>query len=105
MPPYRRLRTLFLVFVLASGGMACGETTPPELTSQQKALIEQARLENKELEFKVVNDGLLIRPVQKSCEGWKEQFDKALESSEADEIDQEWIEAPLSDDADRNWEW
>ena len=36
-----------------------------------KAVIEQAQLENKELEFQVIDDGLLIHPITKSREGWK----------------------------------
>ena len=29
-----------------------------------KAIIEQAQLENKELEFKIIDDGLLIHPIK-----------------------------------------
>ncbi len=68
-----------------------------------KALIEQARLEDKQLEFKIVDDGLLIQPVKKNRAGWKEQFDQALTSREAGETDQEWLDAPLVDEGD--WEW
>jgi antitoxin MazE len=68
-----------------------------------KAVIEQARLEDKQLEFKVVDDGLLIQPVRRNREGWKEQFDKALQSRESDEVDVEWLAAPLLDEDD--WEW
>jgi len=55
-----------------------------------KAVIEQARLEDKQLEFKIIDDGLLIHPVKKNREGWKEQFDKAIKSQESSEADQEW---------------
>lgn len=68
-----------------------------------KVIIEQAQLEDKELEFKVTDDGLLIQPVKKQREGWKEQFDKALSSQKASKADQEWLEAPLVDEED--WEW
>jgi len=68
-----------------------------------KAIIEQARLEDKDLRFKVTNDGLLIQSVKKPREGWKEQFDKALASREAGEVDQEWLDASLADDGE--WEW
>ncbi len=68
-----------------------------------KVIIEQAQLENKELEFKVTDDGLLIQPVKKQREGWKEQFDKALLSQKVSKIDQEWLEASLVDEED--WEW
>jgi hypothetical protein len=36
-------------------------------------------------------------------EGWKEEFDKALKTRESGEADQEWLDAPLMDEAD--WEW
>jgi antitoxin MazE len=68
-----------------------------------KVIIEQAQLEDKNLEFKVIDDGLLIKPVKKHREGWKEQFDKALQSQRLSKADQEWLEAPLADEAD--WEW
>jgi len=68
-----------------------------------KALIKQARLEDKQLEFKIIDDGLLIQPVKKNREGWKEQFDKALKSQESGESDQEWLDAPLVEEKD--WEW
>ena len=68
-----------------------------------KSLIEQAQLEDKELKFKIIDDGLLIKPVKKPREGWKEQFDKALLSQEIEQSDQEWLDASLSNDED--WEW
>ncbi|MEZ4551087.1 MAG: AbrB/MazE/SpoVT family DNA-binding domain-containing protein [Desulfobacterales bacterium] len=68
-----------------------------------KAIIEQARLTDKQLEFKIIDDGLLIQPVKKIREGWKEQFDHALNSRESDKADQEWLDAPLVDETD--WEW
>ncbi len=68
-----------------------------------KAIIEQAQLEDKELRFKVIEDGLLIQPLKKPRDGWKEAFDKALQFRESGEKDQEWLDAPLSSDED--WEW
>ena len=68
-----------------------------------KAIIEQAHLEDKELKFKVTDDGLLIQPVKKNRDGWKEQFDKALLSQVPNNEDKEWLEAPLADEGD--WEW
>jgi antitoxin MazE len=68
-----------------------------------KAIIEQAQLDEKELTFKVIEKGLLIQPVKKPREGWKEQFESALHSQESDGIDNEWLDAPLVDDED--WEW
>lgn len=68
-----------------------------------KTIIEQAQLEDKELQFKVVADGLLIQPVRKSRDGWKEQIDKALQSQSPSQTEQEWVDAPLIDEGD--WEW
>jgi len=68
-----------------------------------KAIIEQAQLENKELVFKISDDGLLIQPLQKPRKGWKKEFDKISKMEETDPIDQEWLDAPLTDDED--WEW
>ncbi|RZB30674.1 MAG: antitoxin MazE [Desulfobacteraceae bacterium Eth-SRB1] len=68
-----------------------------------KAIIEQAQLEGKKLAFKINDDGLLIQPLQKPRQGWKKEFDKVLKTKEADQIDQEWIDAPLTDYKD--WEW
>ncbi len=68
-----------------------------------KAIIEQAKLDDTELEFKVMDDGLLIKPVKKPRQGWKEQFDQSLQIQGINESDQEWLDAPLVDDED--WEW
>jgi antitoxin MazE len=68
-----------------------------------KSIVEHAKLDNKELEFRVLDEGLLIKPVRKPRQGWKEQFDKALHNVDMNESDQEWLGAPLLDD--ENWEW
>jgi antitoxin MazE len=68
-----------------------------------KAIIEQARLEDKQLEFKVIDEGLLIQPVKTTREGWQEQFDKHNFQQESSEADQEWLDASLVDEED--WEW
>ncbi len=68
-----------------------------------KAIIEQAQLSDKDLEFKIVDAGLLIQPVKKPRQGWKEKFNKALQSQELSEADQSWLNAPLS--GDEEWEW
>jgi len=68
-----------------------------------KVIIEQAQLEDKKLIFKISDDGLLIQPVQKPRQGWKEKFNKILKTKGTDAIDQEWLDAPLIDN--ENWEW
>ena len=68
-----------------------------------KAIIKQAKLEEKELVFKIIDKGLLIQPVQKPRQGWKKEFDKVCKIKGADQIDQEWLNAPLIDD--KEWKW
>jgi len=68
-----------------------------------KAIIEQTQLEDKELVFKINDDGLLIQPLHQPRKGWKKEFDKILKIKGADQIDQEWLGAPLTDNED--WEW
>ena len=68
-----------------------------------KALIDQAHLNNKELVFKIVDNGLLITPVSKPRDGWKVKFDQAAQFTTNDTMDKEWLDAPLTDEED--WEW
>ena len=68
-----------------------------------KAIIEQAQLSNKKLEFKIIDDGLLIQPVKKPRQGWKEQFDNASKLKESDYSNQVWLSAPLADTEE--WKW
>ena len=68
-----------------------------------KSIVEHAKLDNKELEFRVLDEGLLIKPVRKPRQGWKEQCDKALHNEDIDRSEQEWLDAPLLGDVD--WEW
>ncbi len=68
-----------------------------------KAIIEQAQLEDKELIFKISDEGLLIQPLRKPRKDWKKEFDKILKIKGIDPIDQEWLDAPLTDNED--WEW
>ena len=68
-----------------------------------KAIIDQARLKDTEFEFKIMDEGLLIQPVRKPRQGWKEQFQHEQFSRAEKEIDREWLDAPLVKDED--WEW
>lgn len=68
-----------------------------------KAIIEQAQLENKELVFKISDDGLLIKPLHQPRKGWGKKIDRILKTNDADQIDQEWLDAQLTDNED--WEW
>lgn len=68
-----------------------------------KAVIEQANLNNKELVLKVIDDGLLIQPVQEPRKNWRQQIDEVLKVAETNLSDKEWLDAPLLDDED--WQW
>ncbi len=61
-----------------------------------KALIEQTNLEGVELEIKVVNKDLLICPIKKPRDGWKQAFDTASDGELASGIDSEWLNADLT---------
>lgn len=69
-----------------------------------KQLIEQAQLQEKELEFKVVPEGILIHPVTKAREGWTEQFTLMAKHPLSNE-ENEWLEADLSTNDGEQWVW
>ncbi len=47
-----------------------------------KAIIKQAHLENKELEFEVLDNGLLVKPIKnQSRVGWEEGIKRVLASN------------------------
>jgi antitoxin MazE len=68
-----------------------------------KTIIEQARLNNRELEFKIVDNGLLIQPSKSPRKGWREQFKKAESTSNSNNLDNEWLNTPLVENEE--WEW
>ena len=69
-----------------------------------KALIQQAGLEETELEFTLVEDGLLIKPIRYQIrQGWEKQIREAIQAYGTEEVDNEWLDAPLTDDSE--WEW
>lgn len=69
-----------------------------------KPLIEQGMLEGKELSIEVLEGGgLLIRPISKARAGWAEQIQTTLQEKGSEELDSEWLDAPLTAD-DWNWE-
>ena len=69
-----------------------------------KTLIQQAGLADKELEFSVIEDGLLIKPVRRRPrQGWEQLIREALQTHGDEDVDSEWLNAPLIDDSD--WEW
>lgn len=62
-----------------------------------KTLIDQADLENKQLELKIVKEGLLIKTHPKPRQGWQEAVSKALEQNQI-LTDDDWLEADLDTD-------
>lgn len=68
-----------------------------------KIIIDQAQLNDRELNFKITDEGLLIQPLKKPRQGWKKLFKKAQLVNESDESDKEWLEAQLVENED--WEW
>ena len=70
-------------------------------------LIKQANLQDKEFEIHVVDNGLLITPIRKTRQGWKEQF----KSISAAQIKQDFNETQSNLDHSAElatgeaWEW
>lgn len=65
-----------------------------------KVLIEQAGLENTELELKVAYGGLLIKPRRHPRAGWKEALEAAAKEGKLT-YDSEWLEADLDSELDK----
>jgi antitoxin MazE len=68
-----------------------------------KSLIEQSRLEGKELKLQVVDEGLLIAPSKEARVGWQESIDKILAKRGREQVDDEWLDATLTTDDDFEW--
>jgi antitoxin MazE len=68
-----------------------------------KPIIKQANLENIEIEFEVVKDGLLLKPVKKIVrENWEDNIKKTLSKNKKDEA---VLNDFLNDDDLDDWEW
>ncbi|BBB24286.1 antitoxin [Isorropodon fossajaponicum endosymbiont JTNG4] len=67
-----------------------------------KPIIEQAHLSGLELELKVVNEGLLIKPHKSitARDGWQESIKNHIKLFGKEQIDSEWLDATLVDDSD-----
>ncbi len=68
-----------------------------------KPLIQQAHLEGKELEIKLVNQGILVTPSKKPREGWKKAIEIILSSKGAEISDSDWLDAELTSNDDMEW--
>lgn len=70
-------------------------------------LIKQANLQDQEFEIHVVDNGLLITPIKKNRQGWKEQF-KSISTAQMKQ-DLSETHGNLDHSADlatgEDWEW
>lgn len=70
-----------------------------------KAIIKQAHLENSDLEFEILENGVLIKPVNNlGREGWKKNLEEVLKSNEGIE-DEGQLEDFLDDGDLESFEW
>jgi antitoxin MazE len=70
-----------------------------------KPLIEQAHLENVNLELEVLENGLLIKPVNNtSRSSWKENIEKVISNHKGVE-DEGVLEDLLNDNDLEDWQW
>ncbi len=68
-----------------------------------KPLIQQARLEGKELDIVVVNQGILVTPSKKPRENWEKSIEAILAANGSEATDSEWLDATLTSDDDLEW--
>ncbi len=68
-----------------------------------KPFIEQAQLQNCELELRLVNNGLLIMPIKKNREGWQNSVETTLLKCGAEDVDSEWLDSSLTEDDEIEW--
>ena len=70
-----------------------------------KPLIQQAHLENITLELEVVENGLLIKPLNTSSRAaWKENIEKVMSKNEGLQ-DEAVLEDFLNDNDLEDWQW
>ena len=70
-----------------------------------KPLIQQAKLENTELEFIVIDKGLLIRPIHKiNRESWAENIENVIRQHK-NQNDHASIDEFLDDSDLEDWAW
>ena len=68
-----------------------------------KLLIEQAHLEWKELKLLVLNERLVVEPVKKARDGWKQSIEEIIATNGNEVIDNKWLDAKLISDDDLEW--
>ena len=68
-----------------------------------KPLIKQAHFQGIELEFHLVDSGILISPKKNARDGWQNSIVQTLKLSEHNDSDSDWLDMPLNTVDD--WEW
>jgi len=68
-----------------------------------KPLIEQAKLEGRELKLELIDGGLLIAPEKTARKGWKEAIEKTIMAKGQESLDDEWLDMPLDSDDELEW--
>ncbi len=70
-----------------------------------KVIIKQANLENKDLEFKILDEGLLIRPIINNArENWDKNIEKVL-SANKNKKDSGLLSELLDDSDLEDFQW
>jgi antitoxin MazE len=71
-----------------------------------KAILEEAGLEG-EVELLLKGRQLIISSKRKAREGWAEMLEEAEKRGDLELTaeDREWLDAPLSSEADKEWTW
>ena len=70
-----------------------------------KPLIQQAHLENVNLELEVLENGLLIKPINNtSRETWRENIEQVISKNESSQ-DEALLEEFLNDNDLEDWQW
>lgn len=68
-----------------------------------KSLIEQAKLEGKELKLQLVKNGLLVTRSNSARAGWKEAVEETITANGVEIVDREWLDAALTSDEELEW--
>ena len=68
-----------------------------------KSLIEQAKLEGRELKLQLRQDGLLIAPERARRNGWAKSIEQTISALGCEELDKDWLDLPLDSDDELEW--
>lgn len=68
-----------------------------------KPLIEQAKLQGKELKLKVIDGGLFIAPINEARKDWAESISRVIALHGKEQVDTEWIESELIANDELEW--